>query len=92
MSMETIFMQTENSKTCEPHRLVLSLPKRLDFKNSDKNLRQHYKNNKLKIITPPWNNEFELPDGSYSVSDIQDYIEYIKSMKHLSTIFLLIFT
>ena len=34
-------------------------------------------NNKLKISTPKWNEEFELPDGSYSVSDIQDYFEYI---------------
>ena len=38
---------------------------------------KQYKNNKLKIIAPTWNNEFELPNGSCSVSDIQDYIEYI---------------
>ena len=38
-----------------------------------KNIRKQYKNNKLKII-PTWNGEFELPDGSYSVSDIQDHI------------------
>ena len=31
----------------------------------------------MKIIAPMWNDEFQLPDGSYSVSDIQDYIEYI---------------
>ena len=36
-----------------------------------------YKNYRLKISTPTWNEEFELPDGSYSVSDIQDYFEYI---------------
>ena len=35
-----------------------------------------YEKNKLKIIAPTWNDEFELPDGSYSVSVIQDYIEY----------------
>ena len=35
------------------------------------------KNNKLKIITPTWNDELELTDDFYSVSDIQDYIEYI---------------
>ena len=40
-------------------------------------MRKQYKNNKLKIIAPTWNDEFELPDGSYSVSDIKDYIEYI---------------
>ena len=32
---------------------------------------------KFKISAPTWNNKFELPDGSYSVSDIQDYFEYI---------------
>ena len=35
------------------------------------------KNNKFKISAPTWNEEFELPDGSYSASDIQDYFEYI---------------
>ena len=38
---------------------------------------KQYKSNNLKIIAPTWNDEFELPDGSYSVSDIQDYIKYI---------------
>ena len=36
-----------------------------------------YKNNKLKISAPTRNDKFELPDGSYSISDIQDYFEYI---------------
>ena len=36
-----------------------------------------YNNNKFKISAPTWNDEFKLPDGSYSVSDIQDYFEYI---------------
>ena len=42
-----------------------------------KNIRTQYKNSKFKIIAPTRNDEFELPDGSYSVSDIQDHIEYI---------------
>ena len=42
-----------------------------------KNMRKQFKNNRLKIIAPTKNAVFELPDGSYSVSDIQDYIEYI---------------
>ena len=42
-----------------------------------KSIRGEYKNSKLKIISPLWNNEFELPDGSYSVLDIQNYIECI---------------
>ena len=78
-------MNTENSK------FALKLPQRLELKSSKKyvalqnvsicyswkNIRKQYKNNKLKIIAPKWNDEFELPDGSYSVSDIQDYIKYI---------------
>ena len=36
-----------------------------------------YKNNKFKISAPTWNEEFEVPDGSYFVSDIQDYFENI---------------
>ena len=36
-----------------------------------------YKNNKFKISAPTWNKEFELLDGSYPISDIQDYFEYI---------------
>ena len=45
--------------------------------NTWKNIKQNKKNNKLKIIGPKWNDEFGLSDGSHSVSDIQDYIEYI---------------
>ena len=53
---------------------------------TSKNVRQQYKNNKLKIIAPTWNDEFELADGSYSVSDIQDFIEYIiKKQEELPT-------
>ena len=41
------------------------------------NIKKSYKNNKFKRSAAPWNEEFELPDGSYSISDIQDYFEYI---------------
>ena len=89
--METIFMNIENSKTNEPHKTVLNMSESFDLRSLNKhvtlqnlyiyytwkNIRKQYKNNKLKIIAPTWNDEFELPDGSYSVSDIQDYIEYI---------------
>ena len=74
--METIFMNMENSKTNEPHKFFLNFPERLDLKSSHKHVtlqnlpirytwkstRKQYKNNKLKIITPTWNDEFELPD------------------------------
>ena len=94
-------MNTENSKTNEPHKFVLNLPQILDLRSSDKhvvlqnlyiyyawkNIGKQYKNNKLKIIAPTWNDEFEFPDASYSVPDIQDYIEYIiKKHKTLTAI------
>ena len=94
-------MNTENSKTNEPHRFVLNLPQKLALRSSNKhvalqnlsiyytrkNIRKQYNNNKLKIIAPSWNDEFELPDGSYSVSDIQDYIAcIIKKHGTLTTI------
>ena len=84
-------MNTENSKTNEPHKFVLNLSQRLDLRSSDKhvalqklsiyytwkNVRKKYENNKLKIIAPTWNDELEFPDGSYSVSDIEDWIKFI---------------
>ena len=89
--METIFNNIENSKTNEPHKFVLNLPQRLDLESTGghvalqnliiyyrwKNIRKQYKNSKLKIIISTWNDEFELSDGSYSVSNFQNYIEYI---------------
>ena len=74
--MEMIYMNIENSKTSEPHRFVFNLRssnKHVAFQNLSiyymwKNIRQKYKNNKLKIITLMWNDKFELPDGSYSYS------------------------
>ena len=90
--MDTIFMNTENSKTNEPYKFVVNLQRRLGLNKTFqklsiyytwKNIRQQYKNNKIKIIAPTWNGEFELLDGSYSVSKVQGYIEYIiKRMKY----------
>ena len=84
-------MNSENSKTSEPHVLILKLTDKLDLRRGEKsialsnlsiyytwkNIKSSYNNNKFKISAPTWNDEFELPDGSYSVSDIQDYFEYI---------------
>ena len=89
--METIFMNAENSKTNEPHRFKLNLTDKLNLKNSNKNMalanlsiyntwrniKSEYNNNKFKISAPTWNHTFDLPDGSYSISDIQDYFEFI---------------
>ena len=89
--MDTIFMNLENSKTSKPHVLTLKLTNKLDLRLDNKviaisnlsiyytwkNIKDTYNNNKFKISAPTWNEEFELPDGPYSVSDIQDYFEYI---------------
>ena len=89
--MDTIFMNSENSRTSEYHVLVLNLTDKLHLRRGPKivalsdlsiyytwkNIKSSYNNNKFKISAPTWDEEFELPDGSYSISDIQDYFEYI---------------
>ena len=52
-----------------------------------KNERKQYKNNKVKTLTPTWNDEIELPDVPYYVSDIQDYAEYIIRQHEMLTTF-----
>ena len=88
--MDTIFMNSENSRTSEV-LLVLNLTDKLDLRRGQKtvalsnlsiyytwkNIKSSYNNNKFKISAPTWGEEFELSDGSYSISDIQDYFEYI---------------
>ena len=89
--MDTIFMNSENSKRSKPHVLKSKLSNKLDLRSGEKvitlsNLSIYYtwrsikascNNNKFKISAPTWNDKFELPDGSYSVSDIQDYFKYV---------------
>ena len=89
--MDTIITNSENSKTPKPHVLILKLTNKLHLRVGEKiialsnlsiyytwiNIKNSYNNNKFKISAPTWNDKFELPDESYSVSDIQDYIEYI---------------
>ena len=89
--MDTIFMNSENSRTPKPHILILKLTNKLDLRMGKivislsnlsicyawKNIKSSYNNNKFKISAPTWTDEFELPDGSYSMSDVQDYFEYI---------------
>ena len=91
IKMNSIFMNSENSKTSKPNVLILKLTNKLDLRIGEKvvalsdlsiyytwrNIKSSYNNNKFKISAPTWNAEFESPDGSYSVSDIQDYFEYI---------------
>ena len=90
--MDTIFMNSENSRISEHHVLVLKLTDKLDLRRGQKtvalsnrsiyytwkNIKSSYNNNnKFKISAPTWNEEFELPHGSYSISDIQHYFEYV---------------
>ena len=84
-------MNTGNSKRNEPHQFKLDLADKLNLKNPNKNMalanlsiyytwkniKSEYNNNKFKISAPTWNDTFDLPDGSYSISDIQDYFEFI---------------
>ena len=84
-------MKSENSKTCDPHRLLLNVADKIDLRRKDKyialsnlsiyctwkNIKKSYKNNEFKVSAPTLNEGFELPDGSFSISDIQDYLEYI---------------
>ena len=89
--MDTIFMNSESSRNPKPHILMLKLTNKLDLRIGQKaialsnlsiyytwkNIKSTHNDNKFKISAATWNGEFELPDGSYSVSDIQDYFEYI---------------
>ena len=84
-------MNSENSKTPKPHVLILKLANKLDSRFGEKvialsdlsiycewkNIESSYNNNKFKISAPTWNDEFEILDGSYSISDIQDYFQHI---------------
>ena len=89
--METIFINTENVKTNEPHRFKLDLKNKLNLKNPNKdialanlsiyypwkNITSKYNNNKFKISELTSNDTFGLPVGSYSISDIHHYFEFV---------------
>ena len=80
-----------NSQTSKPHVLILKIIDKLDLRRGGnrialsnlsvyymwKNIKSSYNNNKFKISSPTQNDKFELPDKSYSISDIQDYFEHI---------------
>ena len=93
--MDTIFMNSESNKTFEPHILILKLTGKLDLRRGYKimalsNLSIYYTCESIKSpynnkSAPKWNDTFELPDGSYSVPNIQDYSEFIQSMEKILT-------
>ena len=84
-------MNTKSIKTNERHRFKLAFADKTNLKNPNKNIalanlsiyytwkniKSEYNNNKFKISAPTWNDTFDLPDGSYSIANIQDYFEFI---------------
>ena len=85
-------MNTDNSKANESNKFIYQFTDKLNLKTPNskniglvnlsiyyawKNIKSEYNNKKFKISAPTWNDEFDLPDGSYSIADIQDYCEFI---------------
>ena len=93
-------MNSRNSKTSDPQRQLFNLTERVDLKRKDKyialsnltiyyrrkNIKKSFKNIKFEISAPTWNEELEEPDGSYSISDIRDYFEYILKIHGKKTV------
>ena len=90
--MGIIFMNIEIRKTNESNKFIYQFTNKLNLKNpSNKNIglvdlstyytwwniKFTYDNKKFKISALTWNDEFDLPDGSYSIADFQDYFEFI---------------
>ena len=93
-------MSTENSKTNESNKCIYHFKDKLHLKTPNnkniglvnlsisytwKNIMSEYNNNKFKISVPNWNHAFHLPDGSYLISDIQDYFEFITKKQETLT-------
>ena len=95
--METIFINTENSKINKSNKFIYQFTDKLNFKNPNNknigllnlsiyytcnNIKSAYKNNKFKISAPNWNDGFDFPHGSYSLSNIQEYFStLLKDMR-----------
>ena len=88
--MENIFMNTRNSKTSQSNKFRLYFTNKLDLRGNRKislvnlsihhtwqNIKDEYKNNRFEIIGQTWDETFDLPDGSYTVADIQDYFLWV---------------
>ena len=89
-------MNSKNSRTSDPRRLLLNLTDKTNLRRKYKyialsnlsiyytwkNIKKSQKNNKFKISAPTWNEEFELPDRSNSIPDISEFFEYtLKNME-----------
>ena len=88
--MDTVFTNTENGRISEYLVLLFNLTNKIDLRSEKtvalsnlsiyytwKNIKSSRNNNKFIISAPTWSEEFNLPDGSYSIPDIQDYFQYI---------------
>ena len=89
--MDTIFMDSQISENSKPRVWILKFTDILHFRRGEEsialsnlnnsytweNIKSSYNNSKFKISAPTWNDEFELPHGSYSISDIQRYFEHV---------------
>ena len=88
--MDTVFTNTENGRISEYLVLLFNLTNKIDLRSEKtvalsnlsiyytwKNIKSLRNNNKFIISAPTWSEEFNLPDGSYSIPDIQDYFQYI---------------
>ena len=89
--MDAMFMDSKNSQPSKSHSLIIKFTDKLDLSGGEnrialsnlsiyytwKNIKSSYKNSEFKKTAPKWNDKFELSNGSYSLSDIQDYFEYI---------------
>ena len=89
--MDTLFMNSANSKTSDPQGLLVNLSGKINFKEvtiillyqilaftlRGKYKKVIYNNNEFEISAPTWNKEFKLLDESFPAPDIQDYCEYI---------------
>ena len=93
-------MNTENSNTNESNKFIYQFTDKLKLKNSNnkiigllnlsiyctwKNIKSAYNNNKFEISAPTWYDQFNFADGSNSISDIQDYFEFIIKKHETST-------
>ena len=84
-------MNTANSKTKHSNKFAYNFTDKLNLKNPNKNIalanlsiyytwknvKPDYNNNKFKISVPTWSDMFDVPDGSYSITRLQNYFEYI---------------
>ena len=98
--MATIFTSTKSSKTNESNKFIYQFTDKLNLKTPNnkniglinlsiyytwKNIKSEYNDNKFKITAPTWNDTFDLPDGFYSTSDIQDLFKFIIKKHETST-------